>query len=80
MNDAPHSPGATSALITFEVVKESYGWAIRRDRQMMTPMWCRALAVAEAERMAEALRRHGERAEVRIWEIETGAQPPSPAQ
>ena len=32
--------------ITFEVVKEAYGWAVRRDRQMMTPCWCKALAVA----------------------------------
>lgn len=51
--------GLTSTLITFEVVKESYGRAIRRDDQMMTPMWCRALAEAEAERMVQALRRHG---------------------
>lgn len=80
MNDAPSAQEATSALITFEVVKESYGWAIRRDRQMMTPMWCRDLAVAEAERMVEALRRHGERAEVRICETDEGAQGLSLAQ
>jgi len=70
MNDAANLSNEKPALITFEVVKESYGWAIRRDRQMMTPMWCRALAVAEAQRMADALRRHGERAEVRICEPE----------
>lgn len=80
MNDAPSFRAATSALITFEVVKESYGWAIRRDRQMMTPMWRRDLAVAEAERMVAALRRHGERAEVRICEPDAVARQPSPAQ
>jgi hypothetical protein len=65
---SPHDEGST--VITFDVVKESYGWAVRRDRQMMTPMWCRALAVAEAERMAAALRRHGAQAKVRICETE----------
>ncbi len=72
--------GLTSTLITFEIVKESYGRAIRRDDQMMTPMWCRALAEADAERMVQALRRHGERAEVRICDADGGPQPSSAAQ
>ena len=58
------------ATITFEVVKEAYGWAVRRDRQMMTPCWCKALAVDQARRMVDALRRHGERAEMRVSDAE----------
>lgn len=64
---------AVSSVITFEVVKESYGWAVRRDRQMMTPMWCRASALAEAERMVATLRRHGARAEVRVRDPDDAA-------
>jgi len=56
--------------ITFEVVKEAYGWAVRRDRQMMTPCWCKALAVDQAQRMVDALRRHGERAEMRVSDFD----------
>jgi hypothetical protein len=57
-------------VITFEVVKEPYGWAIRRDHRMMTPVWCKALAVEQARRMVEALRRHGQSAEVWIEDAE----------
>lgn len=74
MNDVPYPPDATSGLVTFELVKESYDWAIRRNRQMVTRMWRRDLAVAEAGRMVEALRRHGQRAEVRICELEADLQ------
>lgn len=56
--------------ITFEVVKEAYGWAVRRDHQMMTPCWCKAVAVEQAQRMVDALRQHGERAEMRVSDIE----------
>lgn len=59
-------------VITFQVVKEPYGWAIRQGRQMMRPVWCKALAVEEARRMVEALRRHGELAEVWIAEEDDG--------
>lgn len=53
-------------VITFQVVKEPYGWAIRQGRQMMRPAWCKAVAIEEARRMADALRRHGGFAEVWI--------------
>lgn len=64
-------PSPLKEMITFEVVKEPYGWAVRRDRSMMTPFWCKDLAIAEAGRMVDALRRHGAKAEIRIAEDET---------
>ena len=63
---ACHAP--PEGMITFQVVKEPYGWAIRQGRQMMRPVWCRALAVEEARRMVDALRRHGALAELWIDE------------
>lgn len=57
-------------VITFEVVKEPYGWSIRRDARMMTPVWCKALAVEQASRMVAVLRQHGQPAELRIDEAE----------
>lgn len=52
--------------ICFRVVKEPYGWAVRVGRGMMTPFWSRRLAIEHANGFAEALRRHGEPAEVII--------------
>jgi hypothetical protein len=57
-------------VITFEVVKEPYGWSIRRDARMMTPVWCKAMAVEQANRMVAMLRRHGAPAELRIDDAE----------
>lgn len=51
-------------VIVFEVVKEPYGWAVRRDSRMMTPCWCKAAAVEQARRMVDALRRHGTAADL----------------
>jgi hypothetical protein len=65
---------STEQLITFEVVKEPYGWAIRRDNRMMTPVWCKTLAVEQASRMVQALRRHGRPAELRIEDEGVTAQ------
>jgi hypothetical protein len=59
------------SVITFAVVKEPYGWAIRRDHCMMTPVWCKALAVEQAGRMVEALRRNGQAAELWIEDAES---------
>lgn len=53
-------------MIIFNVVQESYGWAIRRDDRMMVPAWCKAVAIEEAQRMVDLLRRNGEAAEIRI--------------
>jgi len=53
-------------MITFNVVKELHGWAIRMGEGMTTPFWSRDLAVREANCLADAIRRHGECAEVII--------------
>lgn len=53
-------------MIIFDIVKEPYGWAVRRDDQMMMPAWCKAVAVEEAERMVAALRRHGQPARLQF--------------
>lgn len=53
-------------MITFAVVKEPYGWAVRRDQSMMMPASCRAGALAAAEQMVIALRRHGQPAELKF--------------
>lgn len=53
-------------MIMFSVVKEAYGWAVRRDAQMMMPACSRTAAVEEAERMVAALRRHGQPAQMQL--------------
>ena len=58
-------------MITFNVVKEQHGWAIRMDERMKTLFWSRDLAIREANCLADAIRCHGERAEV----IVEGADP-----
>jgi len=51
---------------TFKVVKEPFGWAVRVGEGMSTPFRSRELAVQEANCLCEALRRHGETAEVMV--------------
>jgi hypothetical protein len=58
-------------VITFKVVKERHGWAIRTGEEMMTPFWSRELAIREADRMAAGLSRHGALTEVYIEEVES---------
>jgi hypothetical protein len=62
-------------MITFNVVKEQHGWAIRMDKRMTTPFRSRDLAIREAACLADAIRCHGEYAEV----IVEGAKPNEPA-
>jgi hypothetical protein len=57
-------------MIVFAIVKEPYGWAVRRDACMMMPAACRDAAVAAAERMVRALSNQGERA---VLQFETSA-------
>lgn len=52
--------------ISFRVVKEPYGWAVRLGEGMMTPFRSQMHAIEHAYGIAEALRRRGERAEVVI--------------
>ncbi len=56
---------------TFKVVKEPHGWAVRLGGGMSTPFWSRALAIQDANCLCDALRSHGEAAEVVIDEIDT---------
>ena len=58
-------------MITFDVVKEQHGWAIRMGERMKTLFWSRDLAIREANCLADAIRCHGECAEV----IVEGADP-----
>jgi len=51
-------------MITFEVAKEQYGWAIRMGERMKTLFWSRDLAIREANCLADAIRWHGECVEV----------------
>ena len=51
-------------MITFNVVKERHGWAVRTGEAMTTPFWSRELAVREANCLADAIRCHGACAEV----------------
>jgi hypothetical protein len=51
-------------MITFNVVKEQHGWAIRMDDRMTTPFWSKDSAIREANCLADAIRCHGEYAEV----------------
>ena len=51
-------------MITFSVVKERHGWAVRMGQRMTTPFWSRSLAIREANNLARAIRCHGECVEV----------------
>lgn len=62
-------------MITFHVVREQHGWAVRAGECMTTPFWSRDLAISEAICLADAIRRHGACAEV-IIEGEGRAEPP----
>lgn len=55
-------------MITFNVVKEEHGWAVRMGGRMITPFWSRDLAVREANCLAHAIRCHGECTEVIVHE------------
>ena len=61
-------------MITFDVVKEEHGWAIRMGKRMMTPFWSRERAIREANCLADAICCHGECAEVLV----EGADPSEP--
>jgi hypothetical protein len=51
-------------MIVFAIVKEPYGWAVRRDACMMMPATCRAAAIAAAEQMVRALGNQGQQAQL----------------
>lgn len=45
---------------TFKIVRAQRGWAIQMGCAMTTPCKSQAAAIQQAERMAAAIRRHGE--------------------
>jgi hypothetical protein len=51
---------------SFKVVRESCGWSVRLGDGMTTPFWGRDLAIREANSLCDALRSHGQAAEVVI--------------
>ena len=53
-------------MITYNVVKELHGWAIRMGDHMSTPYWSKDRAILQANRLAAAIRWHGECVEVII--------------
>jgi hypothetical protein len=55
---------------TFRVVKDPNGWAVRLGEGMTTPFRTRSLAVQQARRLSDSLRRHGEVVEVVIEDME----------
>jgi|HubBroStandDraft_1064217.scaffolds.fasta_scaffold2045785_2 hypothetical protein len=57
---------------TFEVVRQSHGWAVRLGPGMSVPFRTRPMAIREAERLCASLRRHGVTASV-------GIEPESPS-
>ena len=56
-------------MITFNVVKEPFGWAVKMGKSMTTPFRSRELAIQEANCLANAIRGHGEQIEVFIEDI-----------
>jgi hypothetical protein len=62
-------------MITFNVVKEKHGWAIRMGERMTTPFWSRDLAIQEAICLANAIRCHGECAEVVVDSVNPNDPP-----
>jgi hypothetical protein len=67
-------------MITFKVVKETHGWAVRLGEQMSTPFWSKDSAVREAGRLAETIGCHGEHTEVIVEGVRMIALPPQTAQ
>lgn len=54
--------------VSFRVVEEPYGWAVRVGDGMMTPFRSKVLAVRHANGFADALRRCGAPVEVVVEE------------
>lgn len=61
-------------MITFRVVKERHGWAVRKDEHLTIPFWSRSTALREANSLAQAIRQHGVGTEVLIEESDNEAE------
>jgi hypothetical protein len=51
-------------MITFKVVNDACGWAVRIGEPVTAPCCSTELAVRKANSLADSIRRHGARAEV----------------
>ena len=60
-------------VVSFRVVKEPYGWAVRMGHGMMTPFRTRASAIEHATGCAANLRECGQPAEVILEECRSVA-------
>lgn len=63
-------------MFTFNVVREQHGWAVRMGERMTMPFRSRDVAVREANRLADALRGHGESTEVIVDAADSTGAPP----
>lgn len=68
-NQAPAIKLGCTAMITFRVVKEQYGWAVRMNDCVTTPFRSRELAIREADCLARELRAHGQRAVIEVDDL-----------
>jgi hypothetical protein len=59
-------------MITFNVIKEQYGWAIRTASGMTTPFRTRDAALREAECLANSIRGHGQCVEIIVEHMSSG--------
>lgn len=66
-------------MLSFKVVKENYGWAVRLGDGMSTPFWTRSGAVREAYRLCEGMRSHGVAAEVILDDESEAVEAPAPS-
>lgn len=61
-------------IISFRIVREPYGWAVRMGDGVMTPFESRQLALQHAQGFADVLRGCGERVEV-VCDEEAASRP-----
>lgn len=61
-------------MVTFNVVKEQFGWSIQTGKHMTAPYRSRDMAIREAKRLADAICCYGEITEVTI----EGSEPNEP--
>ncbi len=62
-------------MITFNVVKDEHGWAVRMGERMTTPFRLRDMAIREANCLADRIRCHGEHTQVIVEDLGDPASP-----
>lgn len=64
---------------TFRIVRERSGWTVQLGCAMSAPCRSRAMAIQQAERMASAIRRHGEEVAIVVEPTTVPDAPPPQA-